>query len=123
MTTEQGTAGASGDATDRPIDEYQTVQEWNFSFRNFWDDGDVPREWIDVLARFVDSCDMDPDSIIDEVLKPQPTGEGVLLRTRTRRKYVQLIDEFEVREGRAAANAVRSFMIHNGVAMTPSILR
>jgi hypothetical protein len=37
---------------------------------------------------------------------------------------MRLIDEFEAEHGgRASGNSVRSFFIHNGVAMNPSILR
>lgn len=114
--------GAS--TTDRrPIDDYESVIEWEKSFRNFWRTEGPPQEWKDALDRFVSFCEAEPDDIIDEVLRPVPTGEGLLLRTRARRKYIRLIYEFEEQEDRFAANGVRSFMIHNGVAMTPTILR
>jgi hypothetical protein len=116
-------AAATESAAARPMDEYASVREWDASFRHFWRSEAPPAAWKDALARFVASCGADPDAIINEVLQPAPSGEGVLLRTRARRKYVQLIEEFERAEGRQAANAVRSFMIHNGVAMAPSILR
>ncbi len=114
----------TGDADQpRPIDDQTTVTEWEKSFRAFWRRAGPPPEWKDALERFVSFCETQPDDIIDEVLRPAPTGEGLQLRTRARRKYVRLIEDFETQENRAAANGVRSFMIHNGVAMTPSILR
>lgn len=113
----------AGATNGRAIDGYQSVAEWEKSFRSFWRTDGPPPEWKAALERFVSFCEVEPDDIIDEVLRPAPTGEGLLLRTRARRKYVRLIEEFEEQEDRFTANGVRSFMIHNGVAMTPTILR
>lgn len=114
---------ATSSTDRRPIDDYQSVADWGQSFRNFWRIEGPPPEWKEALERFASFCEAEPDDIIDEVLKPAPTGDGLLLRTRARRKYIQLINEFEAQESRSTANGVRSFMIHNGVAMTPTILR
>lgn len=104
--------------------DYASVRTWHASFRNFWRSEAPTDEAMQALERFVASCGSTPDEIIDEVLKQQPSGEGLMLRTRARRKYMQLIEEFEQQEGsREVANYVRSFMIHNGVAMNPSILK
>ncbi len=104
--------------------DYASVREWRSSFCNFWRSEAPPEEAMRALERFVASCGSSPDEIIDEVLKPQPSGEGLMLRTRARRKYMRLIEQFEEQEGsREVANYVRSFMIHNGVAMNPSILK
>lgn len=106
-----------------PLSEYRTVRQWFGSFQKFWRSGPPPPEWLDTMEKFVAFCETTPDDIIEEVLKPQPRGEGLMLRTRARRKYIQLIDDFEAAEGsRDIANVVRSFMIHNGVAMSPGIL-
>jgi len=117
MTTQPTVEGA------RALESYGSVREWQFSFQNFWRTDGPPDSWKAALGRFAEQNGTDPDAIIDEVLKPAPAGEGLLLRTRARRKYVELVDDFERQEGRAAANAVRSFLIHNGIAMTPGILR
>ena len=80
-----------------------------------------------MLATLERACafmDSDPDAMVGECLRPAKVGEGLVLRVRARRKYIDLIAAFEQQEGsRDAGNAVRSFFIHNGVAMTPSALR
>lgn len=100
------------------------VKQWRESYQQFWRSGPPPDETLESLQRFIDGCEQQPDEIVDEVLRPAPSGEGLMMRIRARRKYMQLIDEFEQREGsRETANHVRSFMIHNGIAMSPGILR
>lgn len=105
------------------IEDYSTVHDWNHSFSNFWRSPAPPRQWQQTLQQFCKFSGTEPDAIIDEILRPEPTGEGLRLRTRARRKWVDLVDEFERYVGRDKANHVRSFLIHNGVAMNPSILR
>ena len=106
-----------------PLMEYRTVRQWFGSFQLFWRSDPPPQEWLSSLERFLVMCESDPDAIVDEVLKPQPAGEGLMLRVRARRRYMELIDSFEEAEGsRDVANHVRSFMIHNGIAMSPGIL-
>jgi hypothetical protein len=114
---------AESTSNDGASDDSESVAEWAKSFRSFWRTDGPPPEWKAALERFSSFCEATPDEIIDEVLRPQPTGEGLRLRTRARRKYIRLIEEFEEQENRSTANGVRSFMIHNGVAMTPTILR
>jgi hypothetical protein len=112
--------------TGAPEDLAQTpsVRQWAASYQQSWHAPLPEVEALDALRRFVAMCGTEPDAIVDEVLRPGPRGEGLVLRTRARRKYMQLIDEFEQREGsRRIANYVRSFLIHNGVAMNPEALK
>ena len=106
-----------------PIRDYASVGEWRKSVSKFWRATPPPDDWLETLEAFCRFAGTNPDAIIDEILSPAPTGEGLLLRTRARRKWVELIDEFEGYVGREKANHIRSFVIHNGVAMNPSILR
>ena len=106
-----------------PIRDYASVGEWRKSVSKFWRATPPPDDWLQTLEAFCRFAGTNPDAIIDEILSPEPTGEGLLLRTRARRKWVELIDEFEGYVGREKANHIRSFVIHNGVAMNPSILR
>ncbi len=107
----------------QPLEKYTTVREWSFSFSDFWRSPPPPPEGPEALEQFCRFCGTEPDAIIEEIFLPEPSGEGLRLRTRARRKWVELIDQFELHAGRERANHVRSFMIHNGVAMNPSILR
>lgn len=105
------------------LDQYQSVQQWRASFARFWHGGEPEPAAFDALARFVAVNNVSPDEIIEAVLRSKEGGD-LMLRTRARRKWMGLIQEFEDAEGsRDAANGVRSFMIHNGVAMNPPILR
>ncbi len=106
------------------LDEFESVQVWRSSHREFWRGAELEEVELSALERFVSFCEADPDEIIGEVLQSQAGSDKVMLKTRARRKYIQLIDDFEAAEkSRRVSNGVRSFMIHNGVAMNPSILR
>jgi hypothetical protein len=114
---------AEGDKTLDELRKQNTVRVWLFSYQESWRQKINEEEALSTLAKFAQFCGTQPDAIIPEVLQPLSSGDGVVLRTRGRRKYMKLIDEFEQREGsREIANYVRSFMIHNGVAMNPTIL-
>ncbi len=106
------------------FEDQRSVRQWRASFAQFWHGGAPEPGAFEALERFVEFCGSGPDEIIDDVLRPEEGGNRLMLRTRARRKYMSLIEEFELKEGsRQTANGVRSFMIHNGVAMNPGILR
>ena len=109
---------------DDPLLELDSVKQWWGSYQQCWRGGAPPAEALDALRKFVRKTGFEPDEIVEEVLKPQASGEGLMLRTRARRKYMELLAEFEESEGsRETANYVRSFMIHNGIAISPGIQR
>jgi hypothetical protein len=109
-------------ATD--IAAQESVRRWLASRRGLWGDTGDDARLLDALRRFCERNGKTPDAMIDECLRRPAEGGAFVLRTRARREYIRLIDAFEKDEGsRAAGNAVRSFFIHNGVAMNPSILR
>jgi nitroreductase len=121
--SDRADAGTAADPND-PLLELESVKQWWASYQQFWRSGPPPGEALDALRRFTEASGCKPDDIVDEVLRPAASGEGLMLRTRARRKYMDLVAEFEEREGsREAANYVRSFMIHNGIAMSPGIQR
>jgi len=109
---------------EKPIKSYESVQVWLESYARFWGSALEEEESFETLARFCDLVNKDPDGIIGDCLRPQEEGDRLLLSTRARRRYIEQIQEFERQEGsRHKANIIRSFFIHNGVAMNPSILR
>lgn len=122
------TASSSTDV--EALDDYSSVKQWRSSFARFWRGGEPEPAAFEALARFVAVNNVSPDEIIESVLRAEG-ADRFMLRTRARRKWMGLIREFEDDEGsrdaanggRDAANGVRSFMIHNGVAMNPPILR
>ena len=74
-------------------------------------------EQVVVLEQFCDFCGETPDALIGSLFRP--TDDGPRINLKRRRQIIEWIEAFE-RDygGRATGNVVRSFLIHNGVAMT-----
>lgn len=103
----------------------ESTRRWLASRTVLWGSGadkGKEQELIATLARFCEKAGKAPDEIIDECLRRSPEGGPFVLRTRARREYIDLIANFEAETDRDTANVVRSFFIHNGVAMNPSVL-
>ncbi|MFN8618352.1 MAG: hypothetical protein U0837_14760 [Dehalococcoidia bacterium] len=101
----------------------ESVHRWMASRLGLWGRSSVTENLVETLAVFCNSLGLTPDEMIDDCLKPGKDREVFTLRTKARRKYIDEIDRFELASGsRDEANIVRSFFIHNGVAMNPSIL-
>ena len=104
----------------------ESVQRWHEYYRQHWG---PPPDWdfkLQALARFADFVGKSPDQMIGECLR-EVEGGYKKIRAKKRRFYIQKIKEFEESiggvQGRNWANAVRSFFIHNGVAMSTDILK
>jgi hypothetical protein len=110
-------------AAPAEIDNFESVRRWLASRKALWGEtGETPGH-LRALSDFCAKLDKNPDEMIDECLRRSSEGGPFVLRTRARREYIQLIEKFEAEgAGRQAANSVRSFFIHNGVAMNPSIV-
>jgi hypothetical protein len=68
---------------------------------------------------------MGPDELVTSLFRQTP--EGPRIKLKRRREVMAQIDDFEravgqgsAAQGRDAGNVVRSFLIHNGVALTAS---
>jgi hypothetical protein len=102
-----------------------TVAAWLRAYNHHWeveiDDLEI-KSRLEVLARFCASCQKEPDELVASLFRQTP--EGPRIRLKRRREVMALIDEFEQEHGgRPAGNVVRSFLIHNGVALSASPLR
>jgi hypothetical protein len=113
-------------ALAKDIESYETVRTWRAGLRRQW--GSEPadfNEQLDVLRRFCEFVDRDPDSIIAECSRQVEGGRRI--RIKARRFFSEKIAEFQAMvEGDAraqgrAGNAVRSFMIHNGIFMQSGV--
>lgn len=105
------------------IRESESVHRWFASRHNLWGRKSLTDDLTQTLATFCQSIEKTPDEMIDDCLRAGKDREVFTLRTRARRRYIDQIDQFEKVSGsRDQANVVRSFFIHNGVAMNPSIL-
>jgi len=103
----------------------ETVGRWLRAYDAQWNvkqtDGET-RAKLEVLARFCAVCGKQPDELVTWLFRPTP--EGPRIRLKRRREVMALIDRFEADNGgRAAGNTVRSFLIHNGVALSAAPLR
>jgi len=104
----------------------ESTRRWLASRTALWGtgvDAGKAEELLSTLASFCEKVGKTPDEMIDECLRRSSEGGPFVLRTRARRGYIDLIAKFEEDTGsRDTANVVRSFFIHNGVAMNPSVL-
>jgi hypothetical protein len=104
----------------------ESVRRWLASRLVFWGGAankGKEEQLLSTLASFCETAQKSPDEMIDECLRRSTEGGPFVLRTRARRGYIDLIAKFEEQTGsRDTANVVRSFFIHNGVAMNPSVL-
>ncbi len=107
----------------QPLTDYATVRTWLEGLRQHWG-GDPERddpERLEILEAFCRFADKEPDAIIDECVQVR-NGEK-RIRARGRRRYADLIARFQAhvqgsRRTRAKwGNAVRSFLIHNGILL------
>lgn len=104
----------------------ESVRRWLAAYSSHWDldpsDAEVRRK-LEVISRFCAFAEVEPDALLESLFRPTP--EGPRIRAKRRREVMALIDEFErtaaggdARQARAAGNVVRSFLIHNGVALS-----
>ena len=104
----------------KAIGEYQTARTWFEGLRQQW--GEEPPDWeerLKALAAFCAFAEKDPDTMVSECLRE--SASGTRISAKGRRIYSEKIAEWQasVPGGRAAqgwaGNAVRSFLIHNGI--------
>jgi hypothetical protein len=102
---------------DRGSESYRRVALWIDGYRRSWgDQSDEPATKLEQLDAFCAFAGKNPDEIIDDCLRPVAGGYEQI-RYKARHHYIDLIAEFEKERGRDAGNTIRSFFIHNGVAM------
>ena len=105
------------------VRDSESVHRWFSSRLGLWGRGAVDDNLLPTLVEFCEVVGKTPDEMIDDCLKPGKDREVFTLRTRARRTYMDQIERFEAESrSRDKGNVVRSFFIHNGVAMNPSIL-
>lgn len=101
----------------------ESTRRWFSSLLDLWGPTGVRPGLLETLGTFCARVEKTPDEIIDECLRATTGGDTFVLRTRARKQYMEQIELFETQTAsRDQANVVRSFFIHNGIAMNPSIL-
>jgi lambda repressor-like predicted transcriptional regulator len=128
VTTEPG----AGFSLPADLGEMSSVRHWVEAQARHWNraqgEAELKRK-LDTLRAFCETNQVDPDTLVQSLFRPTP--EGPRIRLKQRRLVVEQIAAFEaaaretqdVRAARDAGNVVRSFLIHNGVAMTAPIIR
>ncbi len=96
------------------------MRTWLQGLREQW--GEHPSDWdqrLEALAGFCGFAEKDPDTVIKECVRE--SGAGMRISVKGRRFYNDKIAEWQsslpgdrLAQGRAG-NAVRSFLIHNGI--------
>jgi hypothetical protein len=100
------------------IDDYATVRTWLASARIA-----EPGPKVELLREFCERLERNPDEMIEDCLRLVQEGQ-FKLKGKTRRRYVEQIEEFEGGvEGRRRGNVIRSFFIHNGIPIQPPIIK
>jgi hypothetical protein len=107
-------------ALTKAVGEYETARTWFEGLRHQW--GEEPSDWearLRALEEFCGFVDKEPDAMVSECLRD--TASGKRISARGRRFYNDKIAEWQASlpgdraaQGRAG-NAVRSFLIHNGI--------
>jgi hypothetical protein len=107
-------------ALPKPVREFETVRTWSQGLRDQW--GSDPEDWderLEAVAAFCAFVDKEPDTVIGECLRESKSGKRI--NVKGRRFYNEKIAEWqaslpEAKPAQArAGNAVRSFLIHNGI--------
>jgi hypothetical protein len=103
-----------------PVEGFESVLTWFQGLRDQW--GEDPDDWderLEALAAFCAFVGKGPDTVIEECLRQSQSGKRI--SSRGRRFYNEKIAEWQAslpddRQKQAqAGNAVRSFLIHNGI--------
>ena len=105
------------------IEGYASVKTWRADYIRTWGptDPELPQR-LRVLEGFCAFVGKDPDAMVSECLREVDGGKRI--RPKARRRYMDAIRQFEEEQasGRTAGNMVRSFFIHNGIAMSADVL-
>ncbi|MGB8411552.1 MAG: hypothetical protein WCE23_01880 [Candidatus Binatus sp.] len=112
---------------NKPLEEYDSVKTWYHGLRE--QSGVEPNEdksRLALLAEFCATLELDPDEIVAACLLKKE-GKETKISIKGRRSMAERITDFQAQggaEGRERAkrgNAVRSFLIHNGIQLQSGI--
>ena len=126
MSPEAG-SGAERDVPLGPdeLAGHRTVRAWLDAHSSHWDVTHTDEETaarLRILGQFCGFFGRAPDEMVEWLFRDTP--EGPRIRLKRRREVMAEIDAFEKEHsGSASGNVVRSFLIHNGIALTATPLR
>lgn len=100
------------------VREAETVKFW-LSSANSDPRGDEQR--LVALVGFCNRLELGPDELVAGMFRQPTEVPGKRIKLKRRKLIMAEIVEWEAENGgREAGNAVRSFLIHNGIALTAS---
>ena len=114
-------------STTKPLEEYESVRTWYQGLRE--QSGVDPNEdksRLELLREFCATLELDPDEIVAACLL-RKEGKETKISIKGRRSMAERIADFQAAggaEGREQAkrgNAIRSFLIHNGILLQSGI--
>jgi hypothetical protein len=106
-------------AQEHRLKNQESVRKWLADYERHWGPSNLDQQ-VAVLERFCSCVGKTPDEIIEECLRT--VEEGKVIRVKARRQYLELIGRFEAGSaGRRGGNVIRSFLLHNGVALSASL--
>src|ERR1019366_622158 len=111
----------------KPLEEHDSVKSWYQGLRD--QSGVEPtddKSRLELLAEFCATLELDPDEIVAACLL-RKEGKENKISIKGRRSMAERITDFQAKggaEGRERVkrgNAVRSFLIHNGIQLQSGI--
>jgi hypothetical protein len=112
---------------NKPLEEYGSVKTWYNGLRE--QSGIEPNEdksRLELLREFCATLELDPDEIVAACLL-RKEGKETKISIKGRRSMAERITDFQDKggaQGRERAvrgNAIRSFLIHNGILLQSGI--
>jgi hypothetical protein len=117
-------------ALEKPLEQYQSVAAWRRGLREQWGGDPLAEDpaKLETLTGFCEFAGMDPDQLVAFCfLRKRDTGERFASAARRKELGAQL-REYRASLGltgtpaRRLVSDVLSFLIHNGVMITPGMV-
>ncbi len=115
------------ESINKPLEEYDSVKTWYNGLRE--QSGVEPNDdksRLELLREFCATLELDPDEIVAACLL-RKEGKETKISIKGRRSMAERITDFQDkggaqgRERAARGNAIRSFLIHNGILLQSGI--
>ena len=115
---------------EKPVEQYESVAAWSRGLREQWGGDPIAEDpaKLESLVGFCEFAEMDPDELVAFCfLRKRDTGVRFASAARRRELGAKLREHRSARglsgmPARKLVSDVLSFLIHNGVMMTPGMV-